>query len=89
MERFARCCDITNKGMNEGWVVGPMELYVADEENLIIELRKVDDIPKEFPDDKLRDYLYGKDYFYYTEWIEGDIEEQGYYYTEDGEEIAL
>lgn len=89
MERFARRCDITGKGMNQGWVIGPMNLYVADEENMIKELRKVDDIPKEFPADKLRDYLYGKDYFFYTEWNEGDIEEQGYYYTEDGSEIQV
>lgn len=90
MERFARCCDITGKGMNQGWVVGPMELYIADEESLIVELRKVDDVPDGLSDDELREYLYDEDYFYYTEWeAEYEIKDQGYYYTEDGKEIQV
>ena len=89
-ERFARRCDATGKGMNHGWVVGPMELYIADEENLIVELRKVDDVPDGLSDDELREYLYDEGYFYYTEWeAEYEIKDQGYYYTEDGKEIEL
>ena len=94
--KYARKCDITGKGMNKGWVVGPTEMYIADEEKLIEHLRAVDweycegvkstDIADS---DDLIEYFYNESYLYYTEWDESEIEEQGYYYTEEGEEIVL
>ena len=35
MELFARKCDVTGVGMNEGWVVGDGEYYIANEGDAI------------------------------------------------------
>ena len=41
MEKFARKCDATGRGMNEGYVVGDGELYFAEKEDFITHLRTV------------------------------------------------
>ena len=81
MERYARRCDVTNVGMNEGFCFGDGEMYFAEENDAY-------------------DYAISKGYkglqdafddcaYYWSEWEEGDIEYQGYYYTEEGEEVKL
>ena len=35
MEKFARRCDVTGRGMNEGYVFGNGEMYASDKESAI------------------------------------------------------
>lgn len=85
MEKFCRQCSVTGEGMNEGWYIENTLDYIKYEKDLIPILRKVKDVPEGLSDDELREYLYEEDYFCYTEWdSESEIEEQGYYYLEDG-----
>ena len=81
MERFARCCDATDKGMNEGFCFGDGEMYFANKSDAELYAIK---IGYESLDEAYEDEAY-----YYTEWSQTDIEEQGYYYTEDGKEINI
>jgi hypothetical protein len=88
MERFARRCDATGRGINEGYVVGDGELYFSEEKHLIDHLREYDWIDsngkssKDIEDDaKLMEFFYNEDYYYYTEWDEVDEDE---WYDADG-----
>jgi len=88
MEKFARRCDATGRGMNEGYVVGDGEMYFSTKENLIDHLREYDWIDsngkssKDIEDDaELLEFFYNEDYYYYTEWDEVDEEE---WYDADG-----
>ena len=74
MEKFARRCDATGRGMNEGYVVGDGELYFSDVEHLIIWLRNrggMDGLSDEF----ILDEAYNNEEYYYTEWEEIDDDE--------------
>jgi hypothetical protein len=72
---FPRRCDVTNEGMNEGFVIGDGEMYIKHESDLVAHLRTLDwefadgrnsrDIES---DDELREMLYSDDYFYFTDW---------------------
>lgn len=72
---FPRRCDVTNEGMNEGFVIGDGEMYIKHESDLVAHLRTLDwefadgrnsrDIES---DDDLREMLYSDDYFYFTDW---------------------
>ena len=93
MEKFARKCDATGKGMNEGYVVGDGELYFGNEEDLLYHLRELDweDCnglkSKDLEVDQLLEYFYNENYYYYTEWDEFDIDDE--YYDADGNEYTL
>lgn len=101
MEKYARRCDVTGRGMNEGWCWGDGVYYTATKEATIKELRgdvesgayDFDELGSEemlkMSDDELMQYAYDNGVFYYTDWYEEEIEEQGYYYTADGEEIEI
>ena len=83
MEKFARRCDITGRGMNEGYVVGSGDLYFSEKEHLVEWLK---DVAKEesltFESDKLMmEHYYDEELYYYTEWDEVDEDE---WYDEDG-----
>ena len=93
MEKFARRCDATGRGMNEGYVVNDGELYFSNEEHLLEHLRTLDwedadgnrsaDLTE---DEDILEFFYNEDYSYYTEWeeIDDDI-----FYDEDGNEYEL
>ncbi len=90
MTKYARRCDATGRGINEGYVVGDGELYFADKEHLLEHLRTlnwVDCNGKKstdcVTDDALLKYFYNEDYYYYTEWEELDDD---VYYDENGNE---
>jgi hypothetical protein len=95
MERYARRCDVTGKGMNEGWVWGEGAYYTSTEEVTIAELRSdISDGAYNFDemsvdemlamtDEELMQYAYDNEVFYYTEWEEIDDD---VYYDEDGNE---
>ena len=98
MERFARCCDVTGRGMNEGWVWGEGTYYTSTKENTIAELRSdiedgawdFDEVGAEallkLSDDDLLQYAYDSDVLYYTEWEEIDDD---CYYDAEGNEYEL
>lgn len=96
MEKFARRCDATGRGMNEGWVWGEGTYYTSTMENTISELRSdIKDGAYDFDefgadkllslsDDELLQYAYDNDVLYYTEWKEVDEDE---WYDENGNEF--
>jgi len=87
MEKFARRCDATGRGMNEGWCWSDGAFYTSTLEVTIKELRsdikdggwnfdEVDaDTLLSMSDDELMQYAYDNDIFYYTEWDEDDIDD--------------
>lgn len=82
MEKFARRCDATGRGMNEGYVVGEGELYFSEEKYLIDWLRSrggMDNLSDEF----ILNEAYELDEYYYTEWDE--IDDDVYYDAEGNE----
>ena len=95
MERYARRCDVTGKGMNEGWVWGEGAYYTSTEAVTISELRSyVSDGAYNFDemsvdemlamtDEELMQYAYDNEVFYYTEWEE--IDDDCYYDAEGNE----
>lgn len=85
MEKFARRCDATGRGMNEGYVFGDGELCFSEEKHLIDHLRGLDwedangKRSKDIEDDaELMNYFYNEDMYYYTEWDFYDIDEEWY-----------
>lgn len=80
--RYARRCDATGKGMNEGFCTGDGEMYFINESDVEAHAKKMGY--------ETLDEAYGDGAYYYTEWeAEYEIEEQGYYYTEEGEETNI
>jgi hypothetical protein len=73
MEKFARRCDITGCGMNEGYVFNDGEKYACDESSAL-------QIAQQYGYDNLDDAYNGHAY-YYTEWDEVDDDE---WYDADG-----
>ena len=93
MEKFARRCDATGRGMNEGCVVGDGELYFSTNEHLLEHLRGLDWVDANgnrsadlTDDEDIMEYFYNEDYYYYTEWEEID---EDIFYDEDGNEYEL
>jgi hypothetical protein len=88
-KKYARKCDITGKGMNEGYVIVDGDIYIASKEDLLEHLRGLDwedadgnQVQEQGYDDlSLMEYFYGEEYYYWTEWYE--VDDDGYY-TEDG-----
>ena len=95
MEKFARRCDITGRGVNEGYVFGDGELFFAEREDLIRHLNKLDwedangnrskDIDEDNVDELL-EFFYNEDMYYYTEYDEVDEDE---YFDAEGNEYTL
>ena len=80
MEKFARRCDATGKGINEGYVFGDGELYFSEEKHLIDHLKSrggMDGLSDEF----ILKEAYDQEEYYYTEWEEIDDDE---WYDADG-----
>ena len=93
MERYARKCDATGRGMNEGYVVGAGDLHFSEKQHLLVYLRGVEwedsngvSSSDMKTDDDLMDYFYNEEFYYYTEWEEID---EDLYYDEDGNEYEL
>ena len=93
MERYARKCDATGRGMNDGYVVGAGDLHFSEKQHLIDYLRGVEwedsngvSSSDMKTDDDLMDYFYNEEFYYYTECEEIDDD---LYYDEDGNEYEL
>lgn len=97
IEKFAKKCDITGKGMNSGWVWGDGAFYTSTREITIEELRDdinsgaydFDEIGAEEllkkTDDELMEYALDNDIFCYTEWNELDAD---IYFDSEGNEYT-
>lgn len=88
--KFARCCDITGKGMNSGYYIECGERDPNNTDNVIHYVSS-----KELMDKLLDDCGYNRvneyatintdeEWFYYTEWEELDEDE---HFLEDGTRI--
>lgn len=90
---FARRCDVTGYGMNEGYCIGDGEMYIRDEEDMVSHLRSLEwkdadgnlstDIES---DEDLLEYFYNEEYYYHTEWEDDDMEYVSDY--EDGRDAV-
>jgi hypothetical protein len=91
-ERYARRCDVTGMGMNEGYVIVDGDMYIASKEDLLIHLRGLDYEDADgnqvnelgLSDSDLMEFFYSEEYYYWTEWYEVDDD---FCFTEDGELI--
>ena len=100
-ERYARVCDVTGQGMNEGWCWGDGSFYTSTKEDTIKELRSdindgaydFDEFGKEtllkMSDDELMTYAYDNDVFYWTEWYDEELEEGDTYFDKEGNEHEI
>lgn len=77
MEKFARVCDISGKGMNEGYCFNDGEFYCATEE---LAKQHVESLGYNWEEEK--ETIDTEDeWFYWTEW---EVEEEEEWYDEDG-----
>ena len=70
-ETYARKCDITGEGMNEGFCICDGEMYIKHEQDLIAHLRNIEP-EKHVSDEQLKDIYYNAEYYYWTEWDDDD-----------------
>ncbi len=77
-EKYARVCNITNKGMNEGFCIEDGHMYIKNKSDMIKHIKSVGY--------KTLDEAYNDEYYYYTDWYEV-FDEQDEYYTKDGKLI--
>jgi hypothetical protein len=89
MEKFARVCDVTGKGMNEGWCWGDGSFYTATEEVTIAELRKDYPQHKDLSDEELMSWAYDEEILYWTEWYDEELEPGDIYYDAEGNEFEI
>ena len=83
---WARQCDVTGEGMNEGWCWGDGVFYTKYRKDTINEIRNGDlsldhlnlDYSK-MTDDELLQLYFDEDVFYYTEWNDFEDEEDFQY----------
>ena len=74
---FARQCDITQEGMNEGYCIQAGLMYIKDEKDMIKHLREFnEELSLRTPlDEELLEVYYNDDYYYWTEWeCESDLQ---------------
>jgi hypothetical protein len=86
MTKFARKCDATGKGMNEGYCVLDGHKYFSEEKHLIEYLREWGKLIRIFCDKELLEEAYKNEVYYYTEW---EDEDEYQYELVDGELIEI
>lgn len=74
IEKFARTCDVTGEGMNEGWCWGDGMFYSKYKQDTINELRKECLEQEDLSDDELLEWACEEDILYWTEWYDEDEE---------------
>jgi hypothetical protein len=85
MQKFARKCDATGVGMNEGYCWMGGEEYYATEEALITRINKYLEETGETPilDGRtLLDWAHEEELYHFTEWGKDDMEDG--FYLSDG-----
>jgi hypothetical protein len=68
---YARKCDITGEGMNEGFCICDGEMYIKYEKDLIAHLRAIES-EKQVTDEWLKEDYHKAEYYYWTEWDDKD-----------------
>jgi hypothetical protein len=63
--KFARKCDITGEGMNEGYCIREGEMYIKTDLDMLQHITDSTDY-------KTIEDAYENDYYYHTTWIEDD-----------------
>lgn len=87
VEKYARKCDITGKGMNEGYCYGDGEIYFSEKEYLVKHLREINtDLENNLTDEYILTEAYENEEYYFTTWE--DIEEGENYFDADGNEYT-
>lgn len=72
---WARQCDVTEEGMNDGWCWGDGHFHTKYEKDTIAELRKDHPDRNIFSDEELLEWAYDEEILYWTEWeCEDDIQ---------------
>ena len=74
---YARQCDITGEGMNEGYYIYGAEIYIKYVDDMIKHLREVNEETStdNLTDEELLNVYYDDDYYYWTEWeCEDDLQ---------------
>ena len=89
---YARQCDITGEGMNEGYCIEDGLMYIKHEKDMIKHIRGLDEeLSLSNPlDEELLDLYYDDDYCYWTEWEFDDLqyeEVNGVLIEYDSEEV--
>ena len=93
VRKWARKCNITGEGMNEGWCWGDGDFYTKYEKDTIEEIRYRDtslDLDLDYTkmsDDELLDLYFVNNIFYWTEW--DDDEDIMYAEMSDGNVIEI
>ncbi len=85
--KFARRCDVTGEGMNEGWVINGGDMYIKYEEDALAHAKEqgydsIDAMYEACEEDG------ESDGFYWTEWEELDEDEWYESPYEDGREAV-
>ena len=80
--RFAKKCDVTGDPFNAGYCILDGQMDIKSD------LQFLKHITEETEYDSI-DEAYDDEYYYWSEWDEDYIDEQGYYYNEKGELIEL
>ena len=76
-KKYARKCDVTGKGMNDGYCINDGEMYIKNKSEMLKHIKSVGY--------KTLDEAFNDEYYYWTEWEELD---EDYHYLEDGTEIV-
>ena len=75
--KYARACDITGEGMNEGYCIRDGNMYIKYEADLIKHIRDAEkEGNSEYTDDMTDEFLlndyYNAGYYYKTDWEDED-----------------
>lgn len=94
--KFARRCDATNRGMNEGFCFGDGEMYFSTREHLLEHLRTIEWVDCNGNlstdcngDEELLDFFFDEEMYYHTAWEELDEDEWYESDYEDGRDAVL
>ena len=74
-KRYARQCNITNEGMDEGWIWHEGTFYTKYETDTVAELRKDFDeewASENWSDDEILEYAFKNNICYWTQWEDSD-----------------
>lgn len=86
-KKYARRCDITGKGINDGYCYGDGEMYFSEKKYLVKYLREMNaGLENNLTDKDILTEAYENEEYYYTTWEE--IEEGENYFDAEGNEYT-
>jgi hypothetical protein len=66
--KFARKCDVTGDGMNEGYCIGDGDMYIKHEKDLLEYLRQNQGHDDSWTDEQTLEHFYEEGHYFYTDW---------------------